>query len=133
MNKGVRWWWYAAVTAAVVAVGGLLWWWRRVGDDGDGRRLAARVVAVVLAAAGVAVEGDGDVNGGVKGMTMMSGGRVWGRWGDEAAEEPLWPAFGWPEVGRSGWRRRIPVMAAGTLMGGGGEMRVISVCCIYKK
>ncbi|GJS94085.1 hypothetical protein Tco_0801053 [Tanacetum coccineum] len=34
---------------------------------------------------------------GVKGMTMMSGGRVWGRWGDEAAEEPLWPAFGWPE------------------------------------
>ncbi|GKD58119.1 hypothetical protein Tco_1295628, partial [Tanacetum coccineum] len=40
--------------------------------DDDGWRLAAMVVAVVLAAAGVAVEGDGDVNGGVKGMTMMS-------------------------------------------------------------
>ncbi|GKF24873.1 hypothetical protein Tco_0080767, partial [Tanacetum coccineum] len=48
-----------------------------------------KVVAVVLAAAGVAVEGDGDVNGGVKGIAMMSGGRVWGRWGDEVAEEPL--------------------------------------------
>ncbi|GKE65116.1 hypothetical protein Tco_1519277, partial [Tanacetum coccineum] len=64
----------------------VLWWLRSL-----------KVVAVVLVAAGVTVEGDGDVNGGVKGMTMMSGGRVWGRWGDEAAEEPLWPAFGWPE------------------------------------
>ncbi|GJZ01248.1 putative reverse transcriptase domain-containing protein [Tanacetum coccineum] len=105
MNKGVRWWWYAAVTAAVVAVGGLLWWWRRVGDDDDGRRLAAMVVAVVLAAAGVAV----------KGMTMMPGGRVWGRWGDEAAEEPqmagVWVAGGWPErvaAPDSGGGRRNP-------------------------
>ncbi|GKC90597.1 hypothetical protein Tco_1151246 [Tanacetum coccineum] len=56
---------------------------------GSGGWWSLKVVAVVLAAAGVAVEGDGDVNGGVKGMTMMSGGRVWGRWGDEVAEEPL--------------------------------------------
>ncbi|GJX25425.1 hypothetical protein Tco_0231721, partial [Tanacetum coccineum] len=83
--------------------------------DDDGWRLAWMVVAVVLAAAGVAVEGDGDVNGGVKGMTMMSGGRVWGRWGDEAAEERLvagvWVAGGWPErvaAPDSGGGRRKP-------------------------
>ncbi|GKF61327.1 hypothetical protein Tco_0181381, partial [Tanacetum coccineum] len=39
----------------------------RGGEDGEGSGgwWSLKVVAVVLAAAGVAVEGDGDVNGGV--------------------------------------------------------------------
>ncbi|GJZ71202.1 hypothetical protein Tco_0635053 [Tanacetum coccineum] len=86
-----------------------------VGEGWSGGWWSLKVVAVVLAAAGVAVEGDGDVNGGVKGMTMMSGGREWGRWGDEAAEEPqvagVWVGGGWPErvaAPDSGGGRRKP-------------------------
>ncbi|GJU38704.1 hypothetical protein Tco_1191661 [Tanacetum coccineum] len=85
-------------------------WWRGE-DDGDeegGQRRGGK-------GAGVAVEGDGDVNGGVKGIAMMSGGRVWGRWGDEVAGEPLvagvWVAGGWPErvaAPDSGGGRRNP-------------------------
>ncbi|GJZ66061.1 hypothetical protein Tco_0622757 [Tanacetum coccineum] len=41
--------------------------------EGSGGWWSLKVVAVVLAAAGVEVEGDSDVNGGVKGMTYDGG------------------------------------------------------------
>ncbi|GJW48846.1 putative nucleotidyltransferase, ribonuclease H [Tanacetum coccineum] len=59
----------------------VVWCWLRCGEGGCGVEGRRRWVVY-----------------GVMGMTMMSGGRVWGRWGDEAAEEPLWPAFGWSEI-----------------------------------
>ncbi|GKE37305.1 hypothetical protein Tco_1460710 [Tanacetum coccineum] len=69
-----------------------------VNDDEDGG-----VVDVVVTAV-VADGGDGEGSGGwwsLKVVAVVSGGRVWGRWGDEAAEERLvagvWVAGGWPE------------------------------------
>ncbi|GJR14316.1 hypothetical protein Tco_0796968 [Tanacetum coccineum] len=82
-----------------------------------------KVVAVVLVAAGVAVEGDGDVNGGVGGWSVLMVA-VWGAWGVSwwsrvlmtvmYVESGGWLLFGRnnpPEVGMGGCPD--PVMAAG--------------------
>ncbi|GJR02406.1 hypothetical protein Tco_0525390 [Tanacetum coccineum] len=71
---------------------------QRGGEDGEGSGgwWSLKVVAVVLAAAGVAVEGDGDVNGGVSdvgyGVDGVRGRGGWRKWR---------LVVGWPESGRA--------------------------------
>ncbi|GKE16391.1 hypothetical protein Tco_1423968, partial [Tanacetum coccineum] len=69
-------WWRLVLTAAAAAMAG----W------------SGMMVVVLVMSAWVADGGDGVGSGGwwsLKVVAVVSGGRVWGRWGDEAAEEPL--------------------------------------------
>ncbi|GJV92263.1 hypothetical protein Tco_1540076 [Tanacetum coccineum] len=96
--------------------------WCSEGDDGGGAGEDDDGVVEegggVVMSAWLAEGGDGEGSGGwwsLKVVAVVSGGRVWGRWGDEAAEERLvagvWVAGGWPDrvaAPDSGGGRRKP-------------------------